>query len=64
MEILTPKGVRETAPAEPSYQDFPDASAAAPAKVGAAEGSMPAPPDDVDLGEDIDLEEDEDFLVD
>ena len=63
MEILTPKGVRESVPAEPSYQEFPDA-AAAPHKTAAGESSVRAPPDNVDLEEDIDLEEDEDFLAD
>jgi len=61
MEILTPKGVRETVPADPGYQEFPDASDREPQASG---GSVPAPPNDVDLDPDMDLEEDEDFFVD
>ncbi len=63
MEILTPKGMRETAPAEPAYQEFPNASATAQTSKRSAEGA-PAPPNDVDLDPDMDLEEDEDFFVD
>jgi single-strand DNA-binding protein len=70
MEILTPKGMRESVPAEPSYSDFPGASGE---PVGAGQqtrkgssggGSVPAPPDDVDLDPDMDLEEDENFFTD
>jgi single-strand DNA-binding protein len=67
MEILTPKGVRETGPEEPAYQEFPDTSAGGQAQTQeqpAKTGSAPAPPNDVDLDPDLDLEEDEDFFVD
>lgn len=62
MEILTPKGVRETVPDEPSsgYRQFPGAESS-----GKSEGgSVPPPPNDVELDADIDLEEDEDYLTD
>ena len=65
MEILTPKGQREYVPDQPNYADFPDASTAAPAKSAAPkEGGVPAPPNNVDLDPDMDLEEDENFLTD
>jgi single-strand DNA-binding protein len=65
MEILTPKGMRENVPDEPSYQDFPNASGGGQTKSDAAgEKEVPAPPNDVDLDPDMDLEEDEDFFVD
>ena len=65
MEILTPKGVKEFAPEEPTYQQFPDTSPAGQAKAPAAVGSpVPGPPNDVDLDPDMDLDEDEDFFVD
>ena len=64
MEILTPKGMRESVPDEPSggYQQFPGAKEPTAPKSG--DGSVPAPPDEVDLDADIDLEEDEDYLTD
>jgi len=65
MEILTPKGMRESVPDEPSYQSFPDTSAEGQSKEQPAKsGAAPAPPNDVDLDPDLDLEEDEDFFVD
>jgi single-strand DNA-binding protein len=64
MEILTPKGVRESVPSEPSYQEFPGASGGGGTKQAGGGGAVPAPPDDVDLDADMDLEEDEDFFVD
>jgi single-strand DNA-binding protein len=70
MEILTPKGYRESVPqGEPSYQEFPDASGPAQSQGASsgrkAEGArVPGPPNDVDLDPDMDLEEDEDFLLD
>jgi len=66
MEILTPKGMRESVPAEPGYQDFPGASGNGESvkKADGGGGSVPAPPDDVDLDPDMDLEEDEDFFTD
>ena len=68
MEILTPKGVRETVPAQPSggYQEFPNASGGGQPQSqdkGGGGGAVPAPPDNVDLDPDMDLEEDEDFFV-
>ncbi|MFH1677036.1 MAG: single-stranded DNA-binding protein [bacterium] len=64
MEILTPKGVRESGPSEPAFSEFPDTSSGKPAGKASAEGGTPSPPDNVDLGEDITLEEDEDFYAD
>lgn len=67
MEILTPKGVRESVPDEPSYQEFPDTSSKGQAQAQdqpAQKGAAPSPPNDVDLDPDMDLEEDEDFFVD
>jgi len=65
MEILTPKGVQEPVPDEPSYQEFPDTSAQSQDKAKPAQkGAAPSPPNDVDLDPDMDLEEDEDFFVD
>jgi single-strand DNA-binding protein len=66
MEILTPKGQREYVPDQPTYADFPDASAAAaPAKTAAPKGGgVQGPPNNVDLDPDMDLEEDENFLTD
>ncbi len=73
MEMLTPKGVRESVPADPGggggYAQFPGSQNGAesqqkvPQAAGAG-GSAPAPPNDVDLDADIDLEEDEDYLTD
>jgi single-strand DNA-binding protein len=66
MVILSPKGQREFVPDEPgsAYQEFPDTSAPVAAKAGPAAkgGSVPAPPDDVDLEPDMDLDGDDDFL--
>lgn len=65
MEILSPKGTRESVPDEPSYGAFPDTSSGAAQPQAAKKDSAPSPPaNDVDLEPDIDLEEDDEFLVD
>lgn len=59
MEILTPKGMRDSVPDEPAYEQFPGSSGSKKPS-----GKAPAPPDDVDVDEEFNLEEDEEFLID
>jgi single-strand DNA-binding protein len=65
MEILTPKGVRESVPSEPAYEEFPNSSGGGGGgQRSRSAGPVPAAPNDVDLDPDMDLEEDDDFVVD
>ena len=60
MEILTPKGMRETVPDDTKYKDFPDTAAGG----NGGSSSAPAPPDDAGLDEEFDVEADDEYLID